>query len=122
MASRSFALSCGEPLQDTAPEFLQFAEAREVILKIVVQELRLSGVELCSQNHVAQLHGVRKQCVFLKLFQGQARIVVVHGFPLRGTKTETPNPLYSRANTGENEREHRGELRCEFRLRSPRRV
>src|SRR5690348_10373063 len=86
MASRGFAVSRGEALQDAAPEFLQFPEARQIILKIVIQELRLAGLKLGSQNHVAQFDRVRKQRVFLQLLQGKARIVVIHGFPLRETK------------------------------------
>src|SRR5215472_19167058 len=88
MASTGLALSGGQPLQDAAPEFLQFAEAREVILKIVVQELRLAGVELCPQDHVAQFYGMRKHCFFLQLFQGKGRIVVIHVFPQRHTKAK----------------------------------
>src|SRR5689334_19769197 len=53
MASRGLALSSGEPLQDAAAKFLQFAEARQVILEIVVQELRFVGVQFRSQDHVA---------------------------------------------------------------------
>src|SRR5215472_2798544 len=81
MASRGLALSGGEPLQDAAPEFLQFAKAGEVILEIVVQQLRLVRVEHGPQNHVAQFYRVRKQRVFLQFFQGQARIVVIHVSP-----------------------------------------
>src|SRR5690349_14965087 len=76
MASRSLALSCGKLLQDRAAKLLQFAEARQVILEIVVQELRLGRVELRSQNHVARLYGVRKKRVFLQLFHGQGRLVL----------------------------------------------
>src|SRR5215467_4272388 len=86
MASGSLALSYGELLEDAAAEPLQFAEARQVILEIVIQVLRAVSVELGSQDHVAQLYGMRKQCVFLEFLQGQARIVVIHGFPLRQTR------------------------------------
>src|SRR5215470_5016371 len=86
MASRGLALACGEPLQDAAPDFLQFAKARQVILEIMVQQLRTVGIQLGSQNHVAQFDRVREQGVFLQLFQGKARIVVIHGFPQWRTK------------------------------------
>src|SRR5690348_2335025 len=66
MASRGLALACGEPLQDAAAEFLQFAKARQVILEIVVQELCAVRIQLGSQNHVAQFDGVREQRVFLQ--------------------------------------------------------
>src|SRR5215467_10643366 len=65
MASGGLALSYGESLENTAAKFLQFAEARQVILEIVVQELRLAGVEFRPQNHVAQLYGMRQKSVFL---------------------------------------------------------
>ena len=83
----------GEPFQDAAAQFLQFAEARQVVLEIVVQQLCLVCVQFRSQNHVAQFYRVREQRVFLELFQGQIRIVVIHG-SLNGRQMERTNPLY----------------------------
>src|SRR5207245_1984184 len=59
MASGSLALAGGKFLQNLSPDFLQFAEARQVLLEIVVQHLRVLRVEFGSQNHVAQFHRVR---------------------------------------------------------------
>src|SRR5438046_5892490 len=72
-ASRGLALPGGEPFQDAAAKLLQFAEARQVILEIVVQQLCLAGLQFRSQNHVAQFYRVREQRVFLELFEGQVR-------------------------------------------------
>src|SRR5713226_1622683 len=60
MASGSLALAGGELLQNPSPDFLRFAEACQVLLEIVVQRLCVLRVELRSQNHVAQFHGVRE--------------------------------------------------------------
>src|SRR5260370_38673215 len=92
IASGSLALAGGEFLQNPSPDFLQFAEARQVLLEIVVQHLRVLRVEFRSQNHVAQFHRVREQRVFLQLFQCDSGIVVIHAFPLRQTR---PGTLYS---------------------------
>src|SRR5437016_13911339 len=60
------ALGCFAPagsdfLQNSSRNFLQIPEAREVVLKIVVQELRVLRAELRPQNHVTQFYRVRKQ-------------------------------------------------------------
>src|SRR5215472_16880462 len=54
IASGGLALSYCEPLEDAAAKFLQIAKARQVILEIVIQLLCFTGVQLCSQDHVAQ--------------------------------------------------------------------
>src|SRR5437879_4028758 len=63
--SRRFTLSGGDFFQNPLSNFLKFAKAREVVLKIVVQELCVLRGELRSQNHVTQLYGMREQRVFL---------------------------------------------------------
>src|SRR5438309_5697203 len=82
-ASGSFSLSGGDFFQNAAPDFLQFAEARQVVLKIVVQKLRVLRAELRPQNHVTQFYGMRKQRVFLQFLERNLGVVVIHGFPGR---------------------------------------
>src|SRR6266436_3572620 len=53
-ASRCFALARGDFFQDPTSDFLKFPESGEIVLKIVVQELRVLRAELRSQNHVTQ--------------------------------------------------------------------
>src|SRR5213080_2139132 len=80
-ASGSFSLSGGDFFQNAASDFLQFAEARQVILKIVVQKLRVLRAQFRPQNHVTQFYGMRKQRVFLQFLERNLGIVVIHGFP-----------------------------------------
>src|SRR5947207_14940256 len=80
-ASGSFSLSGGVFFQNAATDFLQFAKARQVVLKIVVQKLRVLRAQLRSQNHVTQFYGMRKQRVFLQFLERNLGIVVIHGFP-----------------------------------------
>ena len=65
--SRGLPFPAREFLEDYAAEFLQFAEARQIFLKIVIQKLRILGAKLIAEDHVAKLHRVRQQRVFLKL-------------------------------------------------------
>ena len=60
-----FALARGDFFQNSSRDFLQIPEAREVVLKIVVQKLRVLRSELRPQNHVTQFYGMRKQRFFL---------------------------------------------------------
>src|SRR5216117_4267459 len=50
------ALTGGDFFQDAAPDFLQFAEPRQVVLKIVIQELRVLRAQLRPENHVTQFY------------------------------------------------------------------
>jgi len=78
----SFALAGGELFEDGPRDLLQFAETRQVFLKIVIEQLRVLRTKLIAQDHVPQLHRVRQERVFLKLFESLARIVVIHtAFP-----------------------------------------
>src|SRR6266403_5180200 len=80
-ASRSLALSGGELFENASSDFLQFSETRQVVLKIMVQELRVLRAELIAQNHVAQFHRVRQQRLFLQFLQRNFDVIVVHGIP-----------------------------------------
>src|SRR5215470_7934844 len=92
MASRSLALAAGEFFQNAPANLLQFAEAPQVFLEIVVQPLRVLRIEFSSQNHVAEFHGMREQRIFLQFFQCGLGVVVIHGFPQRQNTWEI---LYS---------------------------
>src|SRR5882724_6615248 len=81
LASRSLALPGGKFFQNASRDFLQFSETRQVVLKIVVQKLRVLRAELMAENHVAQFHGVREQRLFLQFLQRNLDVVVVHGIP-----------------------------------------
>src|SRR6266851_921474 len=82
-ASGGLPLAGSNLFQNSAGDFLQFPEARQVVLKIVVQELRVLRAQLRSQNHVAQLYRMRKQRVFLQFLECDPGVVVIHGFPQR---------------------------------------
>src|ERR1700675_681090 len=77
--------SCGLPcaggkfFQNAASNLLRFAKARQIFLKFVVDVLGFLHAELVAQDHVAKFDRVRKERVFLQLFKGGCRIVVVHG-------------------------------------------
>src|SRR5438132_4990545 len=81
VASGRLALAGGDFFQNAAPDFLQFAEPRQVVLKIVIQKLRVLGAQLRSQNHVTQFYGMRKQRIFLQFLECNLGVVVIHGFP-----------------------------------------
>src|SRR5207249_25391 len=68
-------------LQNSSRNFLQIPEAREVVLKIVVQELRVLRAELRPQNHVTQFYRVRKQRLLLQFLERNLGVIVIHGFP-----------------------------------------
>src|SRR6266853_1871200 len=82
-ASGSLALSRGDFLQDASRDFLQIPEPHQVILKIVIQELRVLRAQLRPQNHVTQFCGMRKQRLFLQFLERNLGVVVIHGFPQR---------------------------------------
>ncbi len=75
------ALTGGDFFQDAAPDFLQFAEPRQVVLKIVIQELRVLRAQLRPENHVTQFYRMRKKGIFLQFLERNLGIVVIHGFP-----------------------------------------
>jgi hypothetical protein len=81
MGSVGFALAGGELLEDGATELLEVAEAREIVLKFLVEDLRLLGTELRAENHVAEFDRMRKERVFLQFFERDFCVVVVHGVP-----------------------------------------
>ena len=85
MASRCFALACGDFFQNSSRDFLQISEAREVVLEIVIQELRVLRAQLRPQDHVTQFYGVRKQRFFLQFLERNLGVVVIHGFPQQKT-------------------------------------
>src|SRR6266446_7205255 len=82
-ASRCFALARGDFFQNPTSDFLKFPESGEIVLKIVVQELRVLRAELRSQNHVTQFYRMREQRVFLQFLERNLGVVVIHGFPQR---------------------------------------
>src|ERR1700704_2409631 len=53
------ALARGDFFQNSPSHFLQFPEPRQVVLKIMIQELRVLRAQLGPQNHVTQLYGMR---------------------------------------------------------------
>jgi hypothetical protein len=68
-------------LQDAAGNFLQLAKASEVILKIVVEDLRVLRPQLGAQDHIAQFDGMWKQRVLLELVERGFCIIVIHRIP-----------------------------------------
>src|ERR1700731_311401 len=82
-ASGCLALARGDFLEDASRDFLQVPEPCEVILKIVIQELRVLRTQLRPQNHVSQFYGMRKQRFFLQFLERNLGVVVIHGFPQR---------------------------------------
>src|SRR2546423_3140123 len=76
-----FRLAGGDFLQNSARGFLQVPEARQVVLKIVVQEPRILRAELRPQNHVTQFYGVREQRLLLQFLERNLGVIVIHGFP-----------------------------------------
>src|SRR6202521_521820 len=80
-ASGCLALARGDFLQNASRDFLQIPEPCEVILKIVIQELRVLRAQLRPQNHVSQFYRMRKQRLFLQFLERNLGVVVIHGFP-----------------------------------------
>src|ERR1700687_5217940 len=80
-ASGCLALARGDFLQDTSRDFLQIPEPCQVILKIVIQKLRVLRAQLRPQNHVSQFYGMRKHRLFLQFLERNLGVVVIHGFP-----------------------------------------
>jgi len=76
--SRGLPFPAREFLEDYAAEFLQFAEARQIFLKIVIQQLRILRPQLIPQDHVAQLHGVRQESFLTQFLERLTWIVVIH--------------------------------------------
>ena len=74
----ALALAGGKLFEDGPRDLLQIAETRKVLLKLMIEQLRVPWPELISQDHVAELDRVRQKCVFLKLFESLAWIVVIH--------------------------------------------
>src|SRR6266852_4195845 len=68
-ASGCLALARGDFFQNSPSDFLQFPEPRQVVLKIVIEELRVLRAQLRPQNHVAELYGMRKQRFFLQFLE-----------------------------------------------------
>src|SRR5260370_11550409 len=91
----ALALSGGKLFQDVPRNFLDFSKARQIFLELGIQQLCLLRPELVSQNHVAQLHRVRKQRIFLQFFQRLFWIVVVHGCPLESCRSIAAKPCIS---------------------------
>ena len=86
------ALARGDFFQDASRDFLQFSEVRQVILKIVIEELRFLRAQLGPQNHVTQSYGMRKQSFFLQFLERNLGVIVIHGFP---QQENTSSVLYS---------------------------
>src|SRR6266852_411592 len=87
--SGGLALARGDFFQNSASDFLEFPETRQVILEFVIEELRVLRAKLGAQNHVPQFYGMRKQRLFLQFRERNFGIVVIHGFPQQKT-----HPLY----------------------------
>src|SRR5579864_8543473 len=77
----SLALARRQFFQDFAPHLLQFTEARQIFLKIMIQQLRFLRAKFISQNHVAELYGMWQQRVLLQLIKSRFGVVVIHEFP-----------------------------------------
>ncbi len=69
--------------QDAAGNFLQFAKAGEVILKIVVEDLRVVWPQLGAQDHIAQFDRMWQERVLLEFIKRGFGIIVIHRFPQR---------------------------------------
>src|SRR6266403_1751453 len=71
-------LANSELFKDAARDALQFAKTGQVVLKFGVHELRFLRTELYTQDHVAELDGMRKESVFLEFFESSFGVVVIH--------------------------------------------
>src|SRR5260370_3079888 len=78
MALGRLALSRGNFFQNSPSDFLQFPEPRQIVLKIVAQELRVLRPQLGPQNHVPQFYGMRKQRLFLQFLERNLGVLVIH--------------------------------------------
>src|SRR5215475_10497441 len=79
-----FAFCGSDFFEDAACEFLNFAEASEVVLKFGVEALCFFGVVDSAEDHIPKFDGVRKQRVFLQFFERGCGVVVIHDVPLNG--------------------------------------
>src|SRR3989475_11735243 len=80
-ASGCLALAGADFFQNAPRDFLQISEARQVFLKIMIQELRFLRPQFRPQNHVTQSYGMWKQRLFLQFLERNLRVVVIHSFP-----------------------------------------
>src|SRR5580658_9093969 len=101
-ASRSLAAPSSNLFEHSARHVLQLAKTRQIILKFVVQQLRLFRTKLRAQNHVAQSDRMRQKRILFQFFERNARVVVIHKFPQGETGlyanrsgNRQPTPLYS---------------------------
>jgi hypothetical protein len=72
----------GDFFKDAACQFLDFAKARQIFLKLLIEALRFFRTVFGAEDHIAQFDRMREQRVFLKLFERGGSVVVVHNFPL----------------------------------------
>src|SRR6202050_1873849 len=77
-SSGGFARTGCDLLQNCACDVLHLAETREVILKLAVQIERSRRIELCSQDHIAQVNGMRQYRIVPQFIQCHIRVVVIH--------------------------------------------
>jgi hypothetical protein len=71
LRSGGFSRPGGEPFQYAARDALQLAELRQVLLKIPVQIERSGWIQLRSQDHIAQMDGVRQHGLIAQLIERQ---------------------------------------------------
>src|SRR5215469_12135723 len=81
--SGSLALARRQFFQDFAPHLLQFTEARQIFLEVMIQQLRFLRAKFISQNHVTKFYRMWQQRVLLQLFKSRLRIIVIHESPVR---------------------------------------
>src|ERR1700690_2988850 len=72
-ASRSLAAPGGNFFEHSTRHVLQLAEPRQIILKFVVQQLRLFRAELRAQNHVAQPDRVWQKRILFQFLERNTR-------------------------------------------------
>src|SRR5580692_6050984 len=80
-ASRGLTAPGGDFFEHSARHVLQLAKTRQIILKFVVQQLRLFRTQLRAQNHVAQSDRMRQKRILFQFFERNARVIVIHKFP-----------------------------------------
>src|ERR1700730_13474771 len=68
-ASGFLGLARGDFFQNDPPDFLQFPEARQVVLKIVIEELCVLWAQLGPENHIPQPYRMREQRLFLQFLE-----------------------------------------------------
>ncbi len=98
-------------LEDAAGNFLQLAKASEVILKIVVEDLRVLRPELGAQDHIAQFDGMWQQRVLLEFVKRGFGIIVIHGFPQRKNAVSRIVLAQEKASEPRGVRDQQGKLR-----------